>query len=506
MTLVLRYAARSDRGLVRSNNQDSVYAGPRLLALADGMGGHAAGEVASKVVIASLAPLDDDEPGDDLVTQLRDAVTEGNRAISELVAGDPDLDGMGTTLTAVLFSGSRLGLVHVGDSRAYLMRGGQFSQITRDDSFVNELLEQGRITEEEAATHPQRSLLLKALTGHEVEPSVTVREARAGDRYLLCSDGLSGMVSNENLAEALRIPDPQDCADRMIELALKGGGTDNVTVIVADVVDVDFGEDAPIVGGAAGDGRDEAPTGDSPAARARALTAPADPAGAEQPGPAEQQAETPPDPKAKRRKRFRLLSAFGLAVVLLAATGLATRYFVLGQYYVGADDGEVVIHQGVPGSILGFDLHRRAEGSCPPEASMCDPLRLRDLEQHAREAVRNGVNRENLDESRSYINSLRRNNMLEPCDDTSGSVQGGGFGGVEQGGGTDQDPAGQDSTEQNSAGQTSVPATGGNDGSTGDDGPIGDADTEPTGTGAERHEGGQRPGVDCRPVPDSGGN
>ncbi|WP_026454662.1 PP2C family protein-serine/threonine phosphatase, partial [Saccharomonospora iraqiensis] len=269
MTLVLRYAARSDRGLVRSNNQDSVYAGPRLLALADGMGGHAAGEVASKVVIASLAPLDDDEPGDDLVTQLRDAVTEGNRAISELVAGDPDLDGMGTTLTAVLFSGSRLGLVHVGDSRAYLMRGGQFSQITRDDSFVNELLEQGRITEEEAATHPQRSLLLKALTGHEVEPSVTVREARAGDRYLLCSDGLSGMVSNENLAEALRIPDPQDCADRMIELALKGGGTDNVTVIVADVVDVDFGEDAPIVGGAAGDGRDEAPTGDSPAARAR---------------------------------------------------------------------------------------------------------------------------------------------------------------------------------------------------------------------------------------------
>jgi serine/threonine protein phosphatase PrpC len=146
MTLVLRYAARSDRGLVRSNNQDSVYAGPRLLALADGMGGHAAGEVASKVVIASLAPLDDDEPGDDLLAQLRDAVSAGNGAIAELVANDPDLDGMGTTLTAVLFSGSRLGLVHVGDSRAYLYRNGQFAQITRDDSFVNELLEQGRIT------------------------------------------------------------------------------------------------------------------------------------------------------------------------------------------------------------------------------------------------------------------------------------------------------------------------------------------------------------------------
>ena len=295
MTLVLRYAARSDRGLVRSNNQDSVYAGPRLLALADGMGGHAAGEVASKVVIASLAHLDDDEPGDDLVTQLREAVNQGNQAISKLVAGDPELDGMGTTLTAVLFSGSRLGLVHVGDSRAYLLRNGQFPQITRDDSFVNELLEQGRITEEEAATHPQRSLLLKALTGHEVEPSVTVREARAGDRYLLCSDGLSGMVSDETLAEALRIPDPQECADRMIELALKGGGTDNVTVIVADVVDVDFGEDAPIVGGAAGDGTDEGPPVDSPAARARALTAPPPPP----PVPQQtEQLETQPDPKA----------------------------------------------------------------------------------------------------------------------------------------------------------------------------------------------------------------
>src|SRR5699024_5304273 len=136
MTLVLRYAARSDRGLVRSNNQDSVYAGPRLLALADGMGGHAAGEVASKVVIASLAPLDEDEPGDDLLSVLGDATARGNSAIAELVAGDPDLDGMGTTLTAMLFAGSKMGMVHIGDSRAYLLRDGSFTQITRDDSFV----------------------------------------------------------------------------------------------------------------------------------------------------------------------------------------------------------------------------------------------------------------------------------------------------------------------------------------------------------------------------------
>ncbi|MDQ3153682.1 MAG: protein phosphatase 2C domain-containing protein, partial [Actinomycetota bacterium] len=269
MTLVLRYSARSDRGLVRQNNQDSVYAGPRLLALADGMGGHAAGEVASKVVIAAFAPLDDDDPGNNLLDQLREATQSGNAAISELVGEDPELEGMGTTLTAVLFAGTKLGLAHIGDSRAYLMRDGVLTQITHDDTFVQSLIDEGRITEDEASSHPQRSLLVKALTGHDVDPSLTVREARPGDRYLLCSDGLSGPVSHETLADALRIPDPQECSDRLIELALKGGGPDNVTCIVADVVDVDFGDDAPIVGGAAGDGVED-PQPNSSASRASA--------------------------------------------------------------------------------------------------------------------------------------------------------------------------------------------------------------------------------------------
>ncbi|MCP2254914.1 protein phosphatase [Prauserella aidingensis] len=488
MTLVLRYAARSDRGLVRSNNQDSVYAGPRLLALADGMGGHAAGEVASKVVIASLAPLDDDEPGDDLVSQLRDATIQGNQAIAELVSNDPELDGMGTTLTAALFSGSKLGMVHVGDSRAYLLRGGQFSQITRDDSFVNELIEQGRITEEEAATHPQRSLLLKALTGSEVEPSLTVREARAGDRYLFCSDGLSGMVSSETLAEAMQIPDPQECADRMIELALKGGGTDNVTVIIADVVDVDYGENAPIVGGAAGDGTDEGPQGDSPAARARALTAPQQTSQA-------QQAETgppPEDPKAKRRKRIRLLVGIGLAIVLLAAAAITTRYFVMSQYYVGVgSNDEVVIYQGVPGSVLGLDLHEEAEGSCPPSSTLCEPLRLQDLQQEAQSAVSNSVKRDDLASAREYIDTLRRNNMLEICDDQQEQPQGGGIiGGI-----------GDGEQQQND---------GGDNGGTGDSGGSGqdrqNQDDSASGEATTQAEQDQQPGVDCRPAPGSGGN
>ncbi|MGH3519672.1 MAG: PP2C family protein-serine/threonine phosphatase [Haloechinothrix sp.] len=407
MTLVLRYAARSDRGLVRSTNQDSVYAGPRLLALADGMGGHAAGEVASKVVIAALAPLDDDEPGGDLLSQLREAVVGGNSALAELVADDPDLEGMGTTLTAVLFAGNKLGLVHVGDSRAYLLRGGQFTQITHDDTFVQKLQDEGRISPEEADTHPQRSLLLKALTGHEVEPSLTVREARAGDRYLLCSDGLSGMVSNDTLAEAMEIPDPQLCADRMIELALKGGGTDNVTVIIADVIDVDFGEDAPIVGGAAGDGSDEAHQGDSPAARARALTAPPPPQRIEPTGP-------PPDPKAKRRKRIRLLVTLLLVLVLLGVAGIATRYFVMRQYYVGVgDNNEVTIYQGVSGSILGLDLSSRSEGSCVPGNALCEPLTLADLQLDAREVLCRGQKRDNLAAARDYITFLRHHKRLD---------------------------------------------------------------------------------------------
>src|SRR5579875_3721105 len=250
VSLVLRYAARSDVGLVRSNNEDSVYAGARLLALADGMGGHAAGEVASQLAIAALAHLDDDEPGGDLLGKLDAAVRAGNAAIAAQVEADPELEGMGTTLTAILFAGNRIGLVHIGDSRGYLLRDGELTQITKDDTFVQTLVDEGRITPEEAHSHPQRSLIMRALTGHEVEPTLTMREVRVGDRFLLCSDGLSDPVSDETIREALQIPDVSESAERLIELALRGGGPDNVTVVVADVVDNDYGQTQPILAGA----------------------------------------------------------------------------------------------------------------------------------------------------------------------------------------------------------------------------------------------------------------
>ncbi|MGH3672567.1 MAG: PP2C family protein-serine/threonine phosphatase [Pseudonocardiaceae bacterium] len=408
MTLVLRYAARSDRGLVRQNNQDAVYAGPRLLALADGMGGHAAGEIASKAVIAAFVPLDDDEPGNDLLDQLHEATLAGNAAISDLVREDPEREGIGTTLTAMLFGGNKIGLVHVGDSRAYLLRDELLSQITRDDTFVQSLIDEGRISEDEASHHPQRSLLLKALTGHEVEPSLTVREARAGDRYLLCSDGLSSVVSAETLADGLKIADPQACADRLIELALRGGGPDNITCIVADVVDVDYGEDAPIIAGAAGDGI-EAPQPDSAASRAATTTLPR---------PQPQRIESlPPEPQRPgRNPRQKWISLAVLATLIAGAVAVGS-FLVLGQYYVGASsDGEVAVYQGVEGEFLGLPLHTWAEGPCRDNARGCETIYLRDLQPYARTNVSRGmISNAGLQGAREIIGRLRTNDLLPLC-------------------------------------------------------------------------------------------
>src|SRR5205814_4320009 len=234
----LRYAARSDPGLVRGGNQDSVYAGPRLLAVADGMGGMAAGDLASNIVITSMSTLDEDVPGHAMIDALRGAVEAANAQLRDAVEDDPELDGMGTTLTALLFSGSRLGLVHIGDSRAYLLRDGELVQVTRDDTYVQRLVDEGTISADEANTHPLRSRVLQAMQGREIEPTYSVREAVAGDRYLLCSDGLTGVVSAETLGATLReYTEPTACADRLVDLALRGGGPDNISVIVADVTE-----------------------------------------------------------------------------------------------------------------------------------------------------------------------------------------------------------------------------------------------------------------------------
>ena len=239
MTLVLRYAIRSDVGLLREGNEDSAYAGPSLLAVADGMGGHAAGEVASSVTIAAMAELDAEPPGRDMLGELSAAVTAANARLQEMIVANPAVEGMGTTLTALFWSDGHAAVCHIGDSRGYLLRDGELYQITHDHTLVQSLVDEGRISADDVSTHPQRSLLLRALDGRSAaEPDLSVHDGHAGDRYLLCSDGLSGVVSDETLRETLAgIEDPEAVTRQLIDLALHGGGPDNITCIVADVVD-----------------------------------------------------------------------------------------------------------------------------------------------------------------------------------------------------------------------------------------------------------------------------
>lgn len=240
MTLQLRCAAVSDRGLIRSGNQDSVHAGPWLLAVADGMGGMAAGDLASSVAIQAIAPLDAALADDRLIEALTGAVETANQGIREAAAADPAREGMGTTLTALLFSatGTAVALAHVGDSRAYLLRDGGLEQMTKDDTFVQMLVDEGVITLEQASSHPRRAVVTQALQGDAVVPAYTTLAPQAGDRWLLCSDGLSNVVREDTLAETLAgYAEPEACALRLVDLALRAGGPDNITVVVADVMD-----------------------------------------------------------------------------------------------------------------------------------------------------------------------------------------------------------------------------------------------------------------------------
>jgi PPM family protein phosphatase len=424
VTLVLRYAARSDVGLVRSNNEDSVYAGARLLALADGMGGHAAGEVASQLVIAALAHLDDDEPGGDLLAKLDAAVHSGNSAIAAQVEMEPDLEGMGTTLTAILFAGNRIGMVHIGDSRGYMLRDGELTQITKDDTFVQTLVDEGRITKEEAHSHPQRSLIMRALTGHEVEPTLTMREVRLGDRYLLCSDGLSDPVSDETILDALKISDVTDSADRLIELALRGGGPDNVTVVVADVVDNDYGPTQPIIAGAvSGDAgvHDQLTRPNTSAGRASAFT------------PRKESAKrVPPQMDAAPplgRSRRRLLIGVVLAILLVLAALAVGRTVIRSYYYVAGYSGAVSIMQGIQVSILGVPLHQPYSQGCLNSRNQlsvirygtaagnhdCRLMKPSDLAESARAQVAAGLPVGTLEQANAQLRRLATESLLPLC-------------------------------------------------------------------------------------------
>ncbi|MFD3975395.1 Stp1/IreP family PP2C-type Ser/Thr phosphatase [Streptomyces cyaneofuscatus] len=407
MSLSLRFAAGSHKGMIREGNEDSGYAGPRLLAIADGMGGQAAGEVASSEVISTLVQLDDDVPGSDILTSLATAVQQANDQLRVMVEEDPQLEGMGTTLTALLWTGQRLGLVHVGDSRAYLLRDGVLTQITQDHTWVQRLVDEGRITEEEATTHPQRSLLMRALgSGDHVEPDLSIREVRAGDRYLICSDGLSGVVSHQTMEETLAsYQGPQETIQELIQLALRGGGPDNITCIVADVLDVDNNDtlagrlsETPVVVGAVAENQAVLNDGgamQTPAGRAAGLGRPVPPpsGGFGPPGSGDSGYGDLPDgsydayadddldkPRGGGRKWLKR-SVFTVLVLGVIGGGLYGGYrWTQTQFYVGAQNENVALFRGISQDLAWISLSEVEKNHPEIELKYLPPYQRKQVE------------------------------------------------------------------------------------------------------------------------------
>ncbi|MGC0141910.1 PP2C family protein-serine/threonine phosphatase [Pseudactinotalea sp. Z1732] len=425
MTVSLRYVARSDVGLVRDVNQDSGYAGPDLLVLADGMGGAAGGDIASSVAVAHLAPLDgESHRSEDLLDRLRTALGNAHRDLVAYSAEQADLQGLGTTVIALLRSGTRLGMVHIGDSRAYLLRDEHLTQVTTDHTYVQHLIDTGELTEAEAEAHPQRSALLRVLGDGEAAPVVdeSIREARAGDRWLLCSDGLSGMVSAETIEHILiETADLDACADELVNLALRAGGSDNITVVIADVVETkDLPDTSPqVVGAAATDRARPTRGGGGASSRAAALTRPVG---------------TDDDASARpvRRRRRVLTWAIAAVVVLGLLAGLGTLGYrwTQTQYYVGPNNHHVAIYQGIPQRIGPLQLSSVHENT---------DIALADLPGFVRNRVERTMATNSLPAAEAIVADLRT--QARPADpdedDEDGADPGNGETGPGDEGGSD---------------------------------------------------------------------
>lgn len=449
MSLRLEYAAASDRGLVRGNNEDSGYAGPFLLALADGMGGHAAGEVASQLMITHLQQLDGDPGDNDMLALLGQVADDANRAIAEHVQHHPETEGMGTTLSALMFNGRELALCHVGDSRGYRLRDGQLEQITVDDTFVESLVRDGKLAPEDVSTHPQRSLILKAYTGRPVEPALEHLTPQVGDRLLLCSDGLSDPVTHSTIQETLSTGTPDEAATRLVELALRSGGPDNVTVVVADIATENEDPHAtkslqakPVaVGALAGTQPENMPHPNTSAGRAAAIsrrpqtiapTGGAQPqpwSGAPEPPEAADDEEEEHPASTRRSSGPRLVTLLIVVVVLAGLVGgvwwLVSR--AQDTYYVATTDNqELGIWNGVDFSVFGTELNEQYQRACLNEQGQlrmtgtgeagdtgCNAFSLADLPEATRSTV-DGLPSGSYEEAMQQMQRLA-DEALPPC-------------------------------------------------------------------------------------------
>lgn len=414
MSLHLRYLAHSEIGLVRKNNQDSGYVSPNMLIIADGMGGAAAGDLASALTVSVIQKIDKKIEGEEMLSALAAAVDQANEKIADLVAHDPPLDGMGTTMSGAMFDGEQLGVVHVGDSRAYLYREDELRRLTHDHSWVQSLVDEGKISEEEAAYHPHRSLIMKVLNGQpDLDPDTSLVPVSEGDRLLFCSDGLCGFVDDSVIAETLALSDPAQALEVLISAAHAEGGIDNITIIVADVVaDSDEASTDAQVLGAAVDR--EIPT---IPARGSADSRPASATSADE----YEDTENLIDPEARTNtvvpapvddeegryapheppRRGWLRGVITGALVLLVLAGLVGGAFAWtrSQYYVGAQSDTVAIYRGVPQQVGPVALSELFE---PQD------IKLDDLPRSYADRVRGNITDVNgLDEARTVVDTLR---------------------------------------------------------------------------------------------------
>ncbi|MET3936685.1 PP2C family serine/threonine-protein phosphatase [Arthrobacter sp. OAP107] len=237
--LILRYAARSDVGRVRAKNDDSAYVGRHLAVVADGMGGHAGGDVASAATVLDMIHLDTDDYDDDAGTVLADEIQTANSLLSELVHINPKLAGMGTTVTALLLAEGKLHFAHIGDSRAYRLRNGEFEQISVDHTFVQRLIDEGRLRPEEAETHPHKNVLMRVLGDVDASPELDLAtiDVQPGERWLLCSDGLNYVAGHAVERTVRETPDLRECVETLVDLTLEAGAPDNVTVVMVEIVE-----------------------------------------------------------------------------------------------------------------------------------------------------------------------------------------------------------------------------------------------------------------------------
>lgn len=385
--------AATDVGRVRERNEDSFLSREPLFAVADGMGGHRGGSVASKLALEVLSQMGGDSmSGDGAAKDLAEMVVQANEAVLERASEQPRLTGMGTTLTAIVVQPGRLHLAHVGDSRAYMLRDGTLRQLTEDHSLVQRMVKEGKLTPEEAEVHPHRSVLTRALG---VEPELEVDketiEVGPGDRVLLCSDGLTTMVSEDEIQEVLaEQQDPQAAAEALVEAANEAGGADNVTAVVIDVLDDAATAEA---GGEAAAATHMAEPTDTGADEEGAVRRPfSEPATATTGRPA--QAPTP----GRRRRPLRTLIWLVAVAAILGAALMGARAYVYSQWFVGVEGERVALFRGMPVEVLGYELHEVVEVT---PLSADEAMQLRPWRQLA-----DGITADSEEEARSILATI----------------------------------------------------------------------------------------------------